>query len=374
MPKGCTAMISHKFITALVFVSFFFLGFIFQSYLLSITVGALLAIATRPLYNTIYKRINFAYKKAFVSTLLTLLLFLVVFLPLIYFVGISYKYIPKIAPDEIMDYLQNIIAYLKHLPQPFDIFQDSINALLGEFNLKSVDMQTIRSLLNNVTQLFFKVNSVVYQFFLILFFYFLFNFYGLKLFMFISRLLPMVKSFKRILFNELRSTLSSVFFGSIFSMILQGIAFGFFISLFSEYDPFYLGMATGFMTAIPVVGTYIVALPLAVIELLNGEYLFAFMTLLFALVVLSGIIDSYLRLLFMKFLHKKYSLSYSSGELFILLSMIAGVGVFGGWGLIIAPAILSLCVAVFRIYKKRGVAKKYVRGADEKVSASRYEI
>lgn len=354
-------MISKKFIVALLLGMLLLLAYVFHSYALSIGVGLLLAISTAPIYKTLAKQLNLSYKRVLISTFLTLVLFLFVFLPLIYFVGLTYKYIPKITPDETMNYLQNTLVYLKNLPKPFDVFQDSVNAFLGEFNMRSIDIDMIRSVLNKFTQFFFKVNGVVYQFFLILFFYFLFNLYAQRLFWLGARLLPMAKKFKKILYSELSSTLSSVFFGTLFSMLLQGVAFGLFVSIFTEYDPFYLGMATGFMTAIPIVGTYVVALPLAVIELLNQNYLLAAMILLFAFVVLSGVIDNYLRLLFMKFLNRRYSLAYSSGELLILLSMIAGVGVFGGWGLIIAPAILALFVGVIKIYKNPSVRKKFLK-------------
>jgi predicted PurR-regulated permease PerM len=171
----------------------------------------------------------------------------------------------------------------------------------------------------------------------------------------------MIKNFKRILHEELSSTLSSVFFGTLFSMIVQGVAFGLFIYAFSDYDALYLGMATGFMTAIPVVGTYIVAVPLLILELLNQNYIFAGAILLFAILILSGFIDNFLRLMFMRFLNKKFALNYSLNELFILLAMIAGVGVFGGWGIIIAPAILSLCVAVLDIYKKSKISQNSIK-------------
>lgn len=354
-------MISKHFIVTLFFASLFLIGYIFQSYILSITVGAILAIATRPIYETVSRSFHLCCTRAIASSLLTLSLFLVVFLPLIYFVSLSYQFIPKISADQTMDYMQNVLSYIKNLPKPFDIFQDSVNALLGEFNINSIDVGMIKSLLDKFAQFFFKVNAIVYQFFLILFFYFLFNLYGYTLFTFVSRTLPMVKEYKRILYDELSSTISSVFFGSLFSMILQGVAFGIFIYAFSDYDAIYLGMATGFLTAIPVVGTYIVALPLAVVELLNQNYFFAGMILLFAVVVLSGVIDNFLRLIFMKFLNKRFSLNYSLGELFILLAMLGGVGVFGGWGLIIAPAILSLCMGVFRIYKKSHISKSFYK-------------
>lgn len=350
-------MLSKHFIITALVASFFFIGYIFQSYLMSITIGAILAIATRPVYEALHTKLNFSYKRAVVSGFLTLTLFLFVFLPLIYFVGLSYQFIPSISVDQAMQYAQNSVAYLKNLPKPFDIFQESTNALLGEFDIYNIDMNVIKSALNNAAQFFLKINSIVYQFFFILFFYFLFNFYGYKLFILVTKLLPMVKKFKRILYNELSNTISSVFFSTVFSMAAQGFAFGLFLYFTTDYDAFYFGMAAGFAAAIPFIGPYLVIFPLSIVEILNQNYLFAGFIILFAVVVMSGLIDNLLRLVFMKFINKKFSLHYRLNELFILLAMLAGIGVFGGWGIIIAPAILSLCVAFITIYLKSRIDK-----------------
>lgn len=345
-------MNSKRFMLTALIASLFFIVYIFQNYLMSISVGAILAIATRPIYEEFHTRLTFSYKRVFISGFLTLSLFLFVFLPLIYFIGRSYQFIPNISADEAMLYAQNLVDFLKNLPKPFDVFQDSIDALLGEFNIYNINIDVVKSILNNTAEFFLKINAIIYQFFLILFFYFLFNFYGYRLFILITKLLPMLKKFKRILYSELSNTISSVFFSTVFSMAAQGIAFGLFLYFSTEYDAFYFGMAAGFATAIPVIGPYLVIIPLTIVELLNQNYLFAGFIILFALFVMSGLIDNLLRLVFMRFLNKKFSLHYKLNELFVLLAMLAGIGVFGGWGIIIAPAILSLCVAFVTIHLK----------------------
>lgn len=345
-------MISKNFIITALFISFACIAYIFQNYAMSIIVGLILSIATGPIYKALYKKFTFKNKTFLISFLLTLALFLFVFLPLIYFVGSSYKFIPNINVDQSMSYINNIIGFLKNLPAPLDIFQESINAALSEFNIYTIDMNIIKSIINKIANFFWQVNGLIYQFFLILFFYFLFNYYSKALFALVMKLLPMVKSLKKTLHNELSNTISSVFFGTIFSMVLQGLSFGVFLYLTSDYDAVYLGMASGFVTAIPIVGTYLVAFPLAILELLDQNYLYALSIILFSLVVMSGFIDNVLRIFFMKYLNKKFKLHYSLSEFFILLSMIAGIGVFGAWGIILAPALLSLAVAFIDIYNK----------------------
>ena len=85
----------------------------------------------------------------------------------------------------------------------------------------------------------------------------------------------MVKKFKRILYNETSNTISSVFFGTLFSMVMQGLAFGVFLFFTTDYDAFYLGLTAGFASAIPVIGAYVVILPVVIVEILNQNYIFA---------------------------------------------------------------------------------------------------
>ena len=107
-------MISKNFIIFALIASFFFIGYMFQNYLMSITVGAILAIATRPIYKVLYLKLQFSYKRVFISSFLTLILLMFVFLPLIYFVGLSSQFIPSISTDQAMQYTQNAVAYTGH--------------------------------------------------------------------------------------------------------------------------------------------------------------------------------------------------------------------------------------------------------------------
>lgn len=344
------AMTSKPFLLFALLFSMVLIGYIFQDYLMSITIGAILTLATRPIFKLLYTKLDFTYKNLMLSSGLTLALFMLVFLPFIYFTSLTYQMIPNISVEHAMQYIKNTLAYLKDLPKPFAIFQEPINALLQEFNVSSVNIDTAKSILNNTAQFFFKINSVVYQFFFILFFYFLFNFYGSRIFMLITRILPLAKNFKRILYTELSNTVSSVFFSTIFSMVAQGTAFGLFIYAFTDYDAFYFGLSTAFATAIPVVGAYIIIIPLTIIEVLNHNYILAVSIIAFTIIVMAGVVDNILRLFFMRYLTRTFSLTYQLNEIFVLFAMLAGIGVFGGWGIIIAPALLSLSVAFIIIY------------------------
>lgn len=339
---------NRNFILLGVGFSLFSMIFIFKDYLAPIVVGFVLTMATSPIYLLLIKRVK---SRAVVSTLLTATLFLFVFLPLIYIIATSYKSIPTIEMRDYLQSLKKLTNYLQNLPDTLSILQEPVNAILKEFNLYSIDISMLKSTVSNIGVFLFEINSVVYQFFLILFFYFVFNLYSGVLFFYLMKLIPLKRINKRLLFTELTNTISSVFFGTLFSMFMQGFAFGVFISLFSSYDGFYLGLMAGFVTAIPIVGTYLIAIPIALLELLNQNYLFAISSILFALFIMSGLIDNLFRVFFMKYINRKFKLNYSISEFLVLTAMVAGISTFGGWGIILAPALLSLNLAFIHIYK-----------------------
>lgn len=54
-------------------------------------------------------------------------------------------------------------------------------------------------------------------------------------------------------------------------MFAQGLAFGLFIAFFDGYNPFLLGFMTGISAIIPVVGTALIWVPIALNEYFHGH-------------------------------------------------------------------------------------------------------
>jgi predicted PurR-regulated permease PerM len=324
-------------------------AFIFQNYLSSIFMAFILTLATSPIHQILKKK---KYTNFALSTVLTFSFFMMVFLPLLYLVGSSYAYLSKIDINSIVTSINDMLFYLKNLPPALDFLQDSVNALLSKLEIYTVDMQVAKKIIGAILAFLMEINSITYQFFLILFFYFLFNLYSKKVFFTIITILPLKKSEKRILLEETSNIISSLFFSTIFSMLLQGLALAIFLSILTDLNFVYFGIMAAFFSVIPVIGSYLVAIPVAIVILIQGKFFVAILLLLFAVVVMTFLIDNVLRVMFMNFIHKKFHLHYSISNLLILLAMIAGVGVFGGWGVILAPAILTVNFAVMHIYRR----------------------
>jgi predicted PurR-regulated permease PerM len=323
-------------------------GFIFQNYLSSIFIAFILTLATSPLHEILKKK----YSVITTSSILVILFFTIVFVPLLYLIGSSYKYLSTIDIQNILNFITNIVYYLKHLPSALDFMQDSVDTLLNKLEIYTVDIDVAKKIVGIILNFLMEINSITYEFFLILFFYFIFNLYSKKIFFIGMSLIPLKKNEKRILHEETSNIISSVFFSTIFSMLLQGFAFAMFLVIFTDFDFIYFGIMAAFFSVIPVIGSYLVAIPLAFVLLIQTKFIIALSMIIFAIIIMTFLIDNILRVIFMTYIHKKFHLHYSISNMLILLAMIAGVGVFGGWGIIIAPAILTMNLAIMHIYRR----------------------
>ncbi len=194
------------------------------------------------------------------------------------------------------------------------------------------------------------VSGMVGQIVWIIIFYFLFNMYGRKILSFVADLVPMTYEHQKYLYRECTGTVAVVFYGTLFNMIAQGLAFGVLMVFIGDYDAVYLGALSGFCSVIPIVGAALVYVPVIVLELLAGNVVNGIIILVFAWVVMGVLIDNVLRMVFIGFLKKMFGFEYTMNEILILMAILAGISAIGFWGLIIGPSILALTLAAANLY------------------------
>jgi predicted PurR-regulated permease PerM len=144
-----------------------------------------------------------------------------------------------------------------------------------------------------------------------------------------------------------------VFYGTLFNMAAQGLAFGLLMVFIGSYNAGYLGILAGFCSIIPLVGAALVYVPIIALELLAGRYGNAVVILIFAWVIMGFVIDNILRLFLIGFLKKLFGFKYTMNEILILLAILAGLATFGFWGLIIGPSVLALTLATANLYSSQ---------------------
>jgi predicted PurR-regulated permease PerM len=108
-------------------------------------------------------------------------------------------------------------------------------------------------------------------------------------------------------------------------------------------EPAFFGAATAVASFIPVAGVLLVIVPIALGEFLSGDAVSGIVVLAWSMVFVVGICDYVIRPRLVRGETKLPAL-YTFAALF------GGVGTFGLKGLILGPVLVSMALAVLRIY------------------------
>ncbi|MFV0470672.1 MAG: AI-2E family transporter [Paludibacteraceae bacterium] len=251
-----------------------------------------------------------------------------------------------------------------------DAAKEAITNLLtnleGRFNFKIFSFESlsfIPKLGSNLVQIL-AVNfySLIMNIFIVLIVLY-FMFYNYKEFeTVIWELLPFSGRNKKIFIKETTSIIKANAIGIPLLAIVQGVVALVGYQLLGVPNALLYGVLTAFATIIPVVGTGIVYFPLALLFLVQKDYHLAVGVLLYGLIVISNI-DNIIRLLLQKQLADIH-------PLITLFGVLIGIPMFGFWGIIFGPLILSLFILFINMYRHDyifgSVAKPYVTDSDKK--------
>jgi len=126
-------------------------------------------------------------------------------------------------------------------------------------------------------------------------------------------------------------------------MIGQGLTAALGYWLFGAGDPIIWGILTGVFGLIPIIGTAGIWLPLSINLLLGGNIWQGIVLLIYGAGIIASI-DNLFRMIFMK----KYA---NVHPLITIFGIIVGMNLFGFWGIIFGPLILSGFLLLIKIYK-----------------------
>jgi predicted PurR-regulated permease PerM len=261
--------------------------------------------------------------------------------------------------ETILDMVHRVVTYLEGIPllkAPLDRFHTEGVSFLNGPALEAA-VEGAKGLVSGIGALF---GQIVW----ILLFYFLFNLYGHQILNFAAGIMPMSMEHKSYLYRECAGTVAVVFYGTLFNMAAQGIAFGVLMAVIGGYNSFYLGVLTGFCSVVPIIGAALVYVPVIALELFAGHWVNAVVIFGFAWVVMGFLIDNILRMVFIGYLKKKFGFQYTMNEILILLSIMAGIATFGFWGLIIGPSVVALTLAAANLFSTQNAMSDDLEGQD----------
>ena len=151
--------------------------------------------------------------------------------------------------------------------------------------------------------------------------------------------------------------MSVVLYSTIFNAILQGLLFSIIAGIYG-FNPMLMGVIFGFCSLIPAIGGALVYVPTALIVFIGGSTSGALIILIYCVVMISTIADSFIKPLVIKFINSRLVKNPAKiNEILIFFSMLAGISTFGFWGVILGPAILTLFLSVLSLYD-------YLKSAD----------
>jgi predicted PurR-regulated permease PerM len=187
---------------------------------------------------------------------------------------------------------------------------------------------------------------------IVIFFFFL-SWYRRDLTLAIVPIIPMKRSIRLEFVLDMISTTSTGFYTLIGVAIAQGLAFGIFIGFFDKYDPLLLGLMIAVTSVIPIVGTALIWIPIALNEFFSGHSVNALIIFIYSWAMLSFFIDNIVRLIILQQINHLLSQGRKAiNDFLIFFAILAGLTTFGFWGFILGPAIVAFVVTLLRMLRR----------------------
>lgn len=342
-----TKNLTKPFLLILVFLVLFACYLIFKPFLTEIFVAVILvSIFYRP-YEYLVKK--FKGRKNLTAFLMCLVLVLIIVLPTIR--GIIYaSQKSAIAYSQAVSFFNN-----NDINEIFK--QDSLQSgalkylniddlILQNEQVKGVVLDVLKKssnwLISSATALVKGTTSFILSLILIIISMFFFFVDGKKMAHSLMRLSPLPDKYDREIFSKFRRVSYTTFISTFVVATAQGVvgAIGFAII---GFPPLLAGVIVGLLSLIPYVGSMIFYVPLGAYYILIGNVWQGVFILSWGFFFI-GTIDDFLRAYLIKG-------KAEVNMIFVLFSILGGVSLFGFWGLVLGPLIISLAVTVLYIYE-----------------------
>lgn len=153
--------------------------------------------------------------------------------------------------------------------------------------------------------------------------------------------------------TELRGTTYSNVLGQGFIAVVQGTLVSLSFAFFGLPDALFWGVISTFLSFLPVVGSPLVFVPAALIQMAHGNPTAGWGILLWGFIVVINI-DNVIRFM----IAKKVA---NTHPIITVIGVVIGIPVFGILGLVFGPLLLSYFILTFKIYEGARVANQPMR-------------
>jgi len=161
--------------------------------------------------------------------------------------------------------------------------------------------------------------------------------------------LPLHPRHTRKLLNEFRSVGRSAFIGTMGTALVQGVLAGIGYTIAGVQQPMLWATITMIASFLPVVGTAVIWVPIAIVLGINGHTSSAIFLAIWGVLVVTSLADYVIR-------PRLVGAKGQMHPLPLLVSLLGGVEMFGLMGVIVGPILMALCLSILRIYEQERLA------------------
>ena len=335
------------FFLMLFILSMFLMGWLIWPFASIIILAAVLTGLFTPVYNFI--KVEDKINPPAASMITCLLIFIILFIPIVFFVGILSKeayqlYLmgrDAVISDQLKIVLQNsrILERINLILSNIDIeiSGEELNRLISELG-KFVGLfiyEQARVIASNT------LRFVINFFFMLLIIYFLLI-DGQRLISFIVDLSPLPRQQDEKLIQKFKEMAGAILIGNGVAGLIQGVAGGVVFALFGIQSPFMWGVIMGLLAFLPIVGVGAVFVPAAVYLFLTGRIAAGIFFIVFYILLSAGI--EYL------FKPKLVGSQVKMHTLLVFIAIIGGLKLFGILGIIYGPLVVTGFLTLTDIY------------------------
>jgi predicted PurR-regulated permease PerM len=196
-----------------------------------------------------------------------------------------------------------------------------------------------------LNKVFLELPTISLHLFIIFFVFFFALRDGERLREFASQLSPFSRAHERILVQQFKDITDSVVYGQLIVGLVQGGLAGIGFLLFGVKNALVLTVLAIFLSILPIVGPFILWVPIGIFMLATGETGKGIWFILYNAIIVS-LVDNFLRTYLIS---RKTDISPAV----ILVAMVGGFFFLGVVGLLLGPLIVSYFLTFLKTYRDR---------------------
>lgn len=339
--------VRRAFLLILLGIVLYYVGRVVAPFSPALAWAAILATVFYPAYQRLARYIH---RKELASGLTCLLLTVAIVLPVLFLVflmagesvkayrgleGLIASGVPaRIAAIRSSAAYQTLLHKFSEmgLPEP-DVSAAVMRAVrAGSRFLVTHSASVLSGLMNFILQLFVMLFGLYYLFL-----------HGPQILRELRSLIPLRPEYEEQIIQKFKGVVHATFTGSLAIALIQGALGGVGFLIFGLPSPLLWGAAMALVSLVPVVGTALVWGPVVIFYLLTGSVLKGLLMLL----VFGGAVGSVDNILKPILVQRGMEIH----TLWVFVSVIGGLSVFGFLGLVLGPFLFTIVVVLLEIYK-----------------------